>query len=139
MSEFLAPTAGGLLLGLAATWLLLSLGRIAGISGIAWGALMGPDRDWRWLFLVGLLAGGAVTHLLLGLPQPLESKAPLWLMVVSGVLVGYGTRLGGGCTSGHGVCGIGRLSPRSFLATGVFMAAGMATVFVVRHVAGGLS
>jgi uncharacterized membrane protein YedE/YeeE len=103
MNTYLLPLTGGVLLGLAAIWLLFSLGRVAGISGIAWGALSGPDRGWRWLFLLGLLCGGAVTHNLIGHPIPTESNAPLWLIACSGLLVGVGTRMGGGCTSGHGV------------------------------------
>ena len=134
---FLLPLGGGLILGLGALWLLYSLGRIAGISGIAWGALAGPDRDWRWLFLAGLLAGGAVPHWLFKMPLPAESTASLGLLISSGLLVGFGTRFGGGCTSGHGVCGIGRRSPRSVVATLLFMMSGMLTVYVMRHVLGG--
>ena len=134
---FLLPLGGGLILGLGALWLLYSLGRIAGISGIAWGALAGPDRDWRWLFLAGLLGGGAVTHWLFKMPLPTESTASLGLLISSGLLVGFGTRFGGGCTSGHGVCGMGRRSPRSVIATFIFMMSGMLTVYVVKHVLGG--
>ena len=133
---FLPPLLGGLILGLGALWLLFSLGRVAGISGIAWGALAGPDRDWRWLFLAGLLGGGAITHWLFELPLPAESTAPLGLLISSGLLVGFGTRFGGGCTSGHGVCGIGRRSPRSMIATLIFIMSGMLTVYVIRHVLG---
>ena len=138
MNTYLLPLTGGVLLGLAAIWLLFSLGRVAGISGIAWGALSGPDRGWRWLFLLGLLCGGAVTHNLVGHPIPTESNAPLWLIACSGLLVGVGTRMGGGCTSGHGVCGLGRQSPRSLLATVIFMGLGILTVFVMQNVTGGL-
>ena len=134
---FLLPLLGGLTLGLGALWLLYSLGRIAGISGIAWGALAGPDRDWRWLFLASLLGGGAGTHCLFKMPLPAESTASLELLISSGLLVGFGTRFGGGCTSGHGVCGMGRRSPRSLVATLIFMMSGMLTVYVVRHVLGG--
>ena len=134
---FLLPLGGGLTLGLGALWLLYSLGRIAGISGIAWGALAGPDRDWRWLFLAGLLGGGAVTHWLFKMPLPAESTASLELLISSGLLVGFGTRFGGGCTSEHGVCGVGRRSPRSLIATLIFMMSAMLTVYVVRHVLGG--
>ena len=134
---YLLPLGGGLILGLGALWLLYSLGRIAGISGIAWGALAGPDRDWRWLFLAGLLAGGAVTHWLFKMPLPAESTASSGLLISSGLLVGFGTRFGGGCTSGHGVCGMGRRSPRSVIATLIFMMSGMLTVYVVRHLLGG--
>ena len=133
---FLLPLGCGLILGLGALLLLYSLGRIAGISGIAWGALAGPDRDWRWLFLAGLLGGGAVTHWLFKMPLPAESTASLGLLISSGLLVGFGTRFGGGCTSGHGVCGMGRRSPRSVIATLIFMMSGMLTVYVVRHLLG---
>ena len=138
MNTYLLPLTGGVLLGLAAIWLLFSLGRVAGISGIAWGALWGPERGWRWLFLLGLLCGGAVTHNLIGHPIPTESNAPLWLIACSGLLVGMGTRMGGGCTSGHGVCGLGRQSPRSLLDTVIFMGMGILTVFVVQNATGGL-
>ena len=134
---FLLPLGGGLILGLGALWLLYSLGRIAGISGIAWGALAGPDRDWRWIFLAGLLGGGAVTHWLFKMPLPAESTGSSGIFIISGLLVGFGTRYGGGCTSGHGVCGMGRRSPRSVIATLIFMMSGMLTVYVVRHLLGG--
>ena len=96
MDSFLLPLTGGLLLGSSAIWLLLSLGRIAGISGIVWGSLAGPDRGWRWLFLAGLAVGGLMTHWLIGQPIPEESDAPLWIIIISGLLVGWGTRMGGG-------------------------------------------
>ena len=137
MNTYLIPLTGGVLLGLSAMWLLLSLGRIAGISGIAWGSFSGPERSWRWLFLLGLLAGGLVTHNVIGRPIPPESTAPLWLIATSGLLVGLGTRMGGGCTSGHGVCGLGRRSPRSLVATLTFMTLGVITVFIMQSVMGG--
>ena len=134
MNAYLMPLTGGVLLGLSAMWLLLSLGRIAGISGIAWGSLAGPERMWRWLFLVGLLLGGLLTHNVMGQSVPAESTAPLWLIAASGLLVGLGTRIGGGCTSGHGVCGLGRRSPRSLVATATFMTLGVITVFIMQSV-----
>ena len=137
INAYLMPLTGGVLLGLSAMWLLLSLGRIAGISGIAWGSLAGPERAWRWLFLTGLLAGGLLTHNVIGQPVPAESAAPLWLIAASGLLVGLGTRMGGGCTSGHGVCGLGRRSLRSLVATATFMALGVVTVFTMQNVMGG--
>ena len=137
MNAYLMPPIGGVLLGLSAMWLLLSLGRIAGVSGIAWGSLVGPERAWRWLFLTGLLAGGLLTHNVIGQPVPAESSAPLWLIATSGLLVGLGTRIGGGCTSGHGVCGLGRRSPRSLVATATFMTLGVVTVFIMQNVMGG--
>jgi len=137
MDSFLLPLTGGLLLGSSAIWLLLSLGRIAGISGIVWGSLAGPDRGWRWLFLAGLAVGGLMTHWLIGQPIPEESDAPLWIIIISGLLVGWGTRMGGGCTSGHGVCGLGRRSQRSLVATATFMTLGVLTVLVVQILTGG--
>ncbi|MBM28972.1 MAG: hypothetical protein CME58_11415 [Halieaceae bacterium] len=137
MESFSLPLAGGLLLGSAAIWLLLSMGRIAGISGVIWGALTGPDRQWRWVFLIGLLIGGALTHFATGMPLPAPSNAPLWLIALSGLLVGVGTRMGSGCTSGHGVCGLGRRSPRSLTATLTFMALGVFTVTVMQALQGG--
>ena len=137
MNAYLLPLTGGILLGLSAIWLLLTLGRVAGISGIAWGSIAGPDRGWRWLFLVGLLAGGLLTHNVIGQPVPTESTAPLWLIAASGLLVGLGTRMGGGCTSGHGVCGLGRRSPRSLVVTATFMTLGVITVFIMQSVMGG--
>ena len=137
LSSFIAPLQGGLTLGAAAIWLLLSLGRIAGISGILWGVVQGPDRGWRIFFVIGLLIGGLIIHAVLGIPVPGQSNTPLALVALSGLLVGLGTRIGGGCTSGHGVCGIGRLSVRSLVATGTFMSTGALTVFVIRHLIGG--
>ena len=137
LNTYLLPLIGGILLGLSAIWLLLTLGRVAGISGIAWGSLAGPDRGWRWLFLVGLLLGGLLTHTVIGQPLPEESIAPTWLIAISGLLVGIGTRMGGGCTSGHGVCGLGRRSPRSVTATLTFMTLGIITVFIMQNLMGG--
>ena len=137
MNTYFLPLIGGVLLGFSAIWLLLTLGRIAGISGIAWGSLAGPDRGWRWLFLLGLLLGGLLTHTVIGQPLPDESTAPTWLIATSGLLVGIGTRMGGGCTSGHGVCGLGRRSPRSVTATLTFMTLGMVTVFAMQNLIGG--
>lgn len=141
LHPFLLAAAGGVLIGLAATLLLLGNGRIAGISGIA-GGLLTPTRGeigWRVAFVVGLLAGGvALVALMPGAIGAPQTTKPL-LVVLAGLLVGYGTRLGSGCTSGHGICGISRGAPRSITATVAFMAAGAATVFVVRHLLGGLS
>lgn len=136
MNAYLLPLTGGTLLGLSAIWLLLTLGRVAGISGIAWGSFAGPERGWRWLFLVGLLLGGLLTHTVIGQPLPDESTAPTWLLAISGLLVGIGTRMGGGCTSGHGVCGLGRRSPRSVTATLTFTILGIVTVFVMQNLIG---
>ena len=125
---------GGLLLGGGALLLMISLGRIAGISGIVAGLLSPQPGDllWRLLFVFGLLAGTWFAipfgHTLPQLPEYSYS-----LLIVAGLLVGAGTRIGRGCTSGHGICGLGRLSPRSMVATAVFMGSGMVTVFIVRH------
>ena len=128
---------GGALIGLAATALYAATGRIAGISGIAGGLLRAGNADagWRVLFLAGLVIGAALTALA-GAAPVLRIEASWPVLIVSGLLVGYGTQLGSGCTSGHGVCGIARLSPRSIAATAIFIAAAAATVFVVRQVVG---
>ena len=136
MSIPVIPLAGGLLIGLSSILLLLTLGRIPGISGIVWGALSDPDRSWRWQFVSGLVAGAFAIHALTGRPIPAPSDAPLFMAVIAGILVGIGTRVGSGCTSGHGVCGIGRRSVRSIVATCTFMATGVVTVALLR--AGGL-
>ena len=126
---------GGMLIGLAAVLLLALNGRIAGVSGILSGAVTAPDRfdrSWRLLFILGLLAGAALYRFFSGaLPVQIEAGTPT--LVVAGLLVGFGTRLGSGCTSGHGVCGLARLSPRSLAATITFMVFGMLTVFLTRH------
>lgn len=128
---------GGVLIGLAAALLLLLNGRIAGISGILGGLLQraGRDKAWRLTFVVGLLAAPFVWQLFASLPTATVSGSPL-LLVGAGLLVGFGSRLGSGCTSGHGVCGIARLAPRSLLATVTFMAAGFLVVYLMRHVGG---
>ena len=110
------------------------LGRITGISGIFAGAITGEKQSlFRWAFLLGLIAGPVAWHSLSSATVPLPSTAGGLHTVLAGLLVGFGTRYAGGCTSGHGVCGIGRLSPRSIAATGAFMVAGMVTVFITRH------
>jgi uncharacterized membrane protein YedE/YeeE len=129
----LSALAGGVLIGLASIWLLAANGRIAGISGILHGLFAQPPggRGWRIAFLAGLLVAGIAWSLIF---QTQNNESSLGVMVLAGLLVGFGTRLGGGCTSGHGVCGLGRLSLRSLVAVIVFMAAGMLSVYVVRHV-----
>ncbi|MEO1174620.1 MAG: YeeE/YedE family protein [Myxococcota bacterium] len=133
--EILWPLLGGVLIGLASAMVLLFQGRIAGISGIL-GTVLGPwnvkENGWRLLFLAGLVAGGFAMTLLLPERFPSDSVRPLSVTAIAGVIVGFGTRLGSGCTSGHGVCGMSRLSGRSIAATGVFMAAGALTVFAAR-------
>lgn len=138
MSAFIVPLAGGVLIGIAASLMLLLIGRIAGISGIVWGAVSAQaDNAWRWLFIVGLLLGPLLYHTVSGTPPPLPSSLPWWQAIAGGLLVGVGTKLGSGCTSGHGVCGLGRLSGRSLAATLTFMASGIATVYCIRHLLGG--
>jgi uncharacterized membrane protein YedE/YeeE len=126
--------AGGALIGFAAAGMALLLGRIAGISGIVAGVLRGGrDLAWRSAFLAGMLASGWIYSRFLPLP-PIDIAASGVLLAVAGFGVGMGTQYGAGCTSGHGVCGISRLSPRSLVATAAFMASGFATVYLVRHV-----
>lgn len=130
---------GGALIGLSASLLLLFNGRVAGVSGIVGNLFARNTRDhgWRLAFLAGLLAGGAALFAVQ--PRFFANALPRSgvALVVAGLLVGYGSRLGNGCTSGHGVCGISRLSTRSIVATVTFMATGAATVFVVNHLLGG--
>lgn len=135
-----ASFAGGVLIGLSAALMMLLEGRIAGISGIA-SRLLPPYRDGglagRVAFVAGLVAAPFVVAAVRGAPVAQTVSADLPLMLAAGLLVGFGAVWGGGCTSGHGVCGLARLSPRSFVATGVFMTAGFLTVFLMRHVLGG--
>lgn len=126
---------GGGLIGLAAAILLLLNGRIAGVSGVV-GELLGPkegDAGWRVAFVLGLVAGPLAYQLVAGHMLAVTVDTGLPVLIVAGFLVGFGTNLGSGCTSGHGVCGIARVSPRSLVATAVFMSAGMITVFIARH------
>ncbi len=137
MSTWISALAGGVLIGLAATLLLWLTGRIAGISGIVVGVLQPRQGEvaWRAAFLVGLIAAGAAwLWLVPGAYTPRQGFPPV-LLVVAGLLVGFGTRLGNGCTSGHGVCGLGRLSLRSLAAVMTFMVTAIATTYIVRHVA----
>ena len=143
MHPWLLSAFGGVLIGLSAVLLMGALGRIAGISGMVSGLMIGSvevaDRTWRRAFVIGLVAAPLLLVWLRG-DSGIGAPQVAWpWMAVAGLLVGFGTGLGGGCTSGHGVCGIARLSPRSLLATGVFMVFGVATVFVIRHLLGGLS
>ena len=126
---------GGLLIGLATTLMLVLNGRIAGISGIVGGLLTrkGSEVGWRAMFVAGLLLGAFVYMLATGGALPVRIEASLPIVVVAGLLVGFGTRLGSGCTSGHGVSGLARFSKRSIVATSVFMGAGIVTVFLTHH------
>jgi uncharacterized membrane protein YedE/YeeE len=131
--------AGGALIGLASALLMLLIGRIAGISGII-GNVFPPyksgDVGWSLFFLVGLLLGPLSSRLIDSNSADIRIDTPLPVLIIAGLLVGYGTGLGGGCTSGHGVCGMARLSPRSIAATLVFMIVAGITVYIVRHVVG---
>lgn len=137
-APWLTALAGGVLIGLAATLLLWLNGRIAGVSGIL-GAVLVPrdnERAWRWAFLAGLIAvGGIAIALLPGVATPREGYPPL-LLIIAGLLVGFGASLGNGCTSGHGVCGLGRLSLRSLVAVATFMVTAVISTWLVRHVGG---
>lgn len=137
----IASSIGGILIGLGAAVMLVFNGRIAGISGIFEGVVV-PDEGnfgWKTAFLGGLLAGGALMFVLTPEWFAVDLERSVAGFVVAGLLVGFGTRLGNGCTSGHGVCGMSRMSARSVIATASFFVAGAATVFIVRHIAGGLS
>jgi hypothetical protein len=129
--------AGGILIGIASAMFVLLNGRIAGISGILGGLLrpVSGDIGWRIAFIAGLLAAPLAYGLVAPLPS-VRIDANTASLVAAGLLVGVGTRYGSGCTSGHGVCGLSRLSPRSLIATAAFMLAGFATVFIVRHLIG---
>ena len=136
--ENLTPISGligGLLIGLATTLMLLLNGRIAGISGIVGGLLTrkGSEVGWRAMFVAGLLLGAFVYMLATGGALPVRIEASLPIVVVAGLLVGFGTRLGSGCTSGHGVSGLARFSKRSIVATSVFTGAGIVTVYLTHH------
>ncbi len=134
-ASYTLSLAGGMLIGLSATLLLLVNGRVAGISGILGGLILPQEGEvsWRAWFVSGLLLGGLI---LLALRPGLiaSSTVPTSILVVAGLLVGFGTRLGGGCTSGHGVCGMSRLSKRSMVATATFMVTGALATYVVQHV-----
>ena len=139
MTDFtpLTGAAGGLLIGLSAVLLMGGLGRIAGISGI-FRAMFVNAAGWQALFLLGLLAGTVLTVLLGGFdPDTIAFPGNPMTTVLGGLLVGLGTALGSGCTSGHGICGLARLSQRSIVSTVVFMAVAVAVVFLMRHVLGG--
>jgi uncharacterized membrane protein YedE/YeeE len=134
----LASLLGGILIGLSASAMLLLDGKIAGVSGIVAGVLrpVRGDTLWRICFLGGLLAGGLLLRILLPGAFDFGIIRPLPLLATAGLLVGFGTRLGSGCTSGHGVCGVSRLSPRSLAATATFIFTGALTVYVINHLMG---
>lgn len=138
----LSAIAGGLLIGTAAALFLLLSGRIAGVSGLAATVARIADEGPPWLqaasFVVALPLGALIVSATLRTPN-IQVTSSVPLLIAAGLLVGFGTRLGSGCTSGHGVCGMARLSPRSIAATATFMLLGIATVFVVRHLLGGVN
>ena len=135
----LSAAIGGALIGLSAVVLWLANGRIAGISGIVGGLFSSPTRDtgWRAAFIVGLICGPLLAAAITDRVPSVDVTASAAMLIAGGLLVGYGTRLGSGCTSGHGVCGLALLSPRSMIATGVFLVTAIVTVLVTRHVMGG--
>jgi len=129
---------GGMLIGVSATFFLWLNGRISGISGIIHG-LVPPEKGsgvWRLAYILGLFIGGFTFYLVPAIQFELRDQYSIYLLLLGGVLVGFGTRMGSGCTSGHGVCGIARLSKRSIIATLTFMTSAVITVYIMRHVAG---
>lgn len=129
---------GGALIGLASAILILGIGRVAGMSGIIGGLFSGYHTEqWRWYFLAGLLASPWLYQLFAVFPT-LQMTSNIPVLIIAGLLVGVGTRYGAGCTSGHGVCGLSRLSVRSLVATLSFMVAGFVTVYVLKHIVGGV-
>ena len=138
LDDYTNAIVGGLFIGAVSVFLFFGIGRIAGVSGILWRGLskkngLESDRLWSMVFLFGLCFGGWSLHVISGIPVPELVTESRWQIAVSGLLVGFGTRLGNGCTSGHGVCGIGRLSLRSVVATSVFMLTAVLTVILMRH------
>jgi uncharacterized membrane protein YedE/YeeE len=137
MNSMLVPLMGGILIGVSALMMLALLGRITGISGIFAGVITAESgSSWRVAFLAGLICGPWLFHQLSNSAAPLPSEAGWPLTVIAGLLVGFGARYAGGCTSGHGVCGIGRLSQRSMAATATFIGTGIVTVYIMRHLLG---
>jgi uncharacterized protein len=141
MEDFtpIASLCGGIFIGLSASFLLLSDGKIAGISGIL-GGLLSPtknDTAWRAFFLTGLLTGGLLLQFLSPAVFTIGVTRSTSVLILAGLLVGFGTRLGNGCTSGHGVCGISRFSPRSLVSTVTFIVTGAITVYIINHLLGG--
>ncbi|MGZ8257353.1 MAG: YeeE/YedE family protein [Gallionella sp.] len=135
-SQFLSALAGGVLIGSAAVLMLWLNGRIAGVSSMVSNVLFSAARMRPALFLMGIVDGAALYYLLGGTAPLARTEFPVWLLAVAGVLVGIGTGLARGCTSGHGVCGLGRLSLRSLVATLIFLSAAILTTYLVRHVFG---
>lgn len=138
MQQIYWSLLGGVLLGVAAGIVLVANGRVAGVSGMVSCTLRprAVDSSWQLTFLLGLMAGGALLHWIYPAALPVGKVAPFYAMAGAGLLVGFGARFSGGCTSGHGLCGVGRLSGRSTVATLTFMTAGAMTVWILRHVLG---
>lgn len=136
MESFILPSIGGGLIGLAASALLLLNGKIFGVTGIVAGTIWGEgkDRQWRMAAVMGLVFGSALTSVFAPKLFEYEFDTATWLMAMAGLAVGFGTRLGSGCTSGHGICGLPRFSPRSLVAVLTFMATGVVTTFIFKHV-----
>lgn len=133
--DWISALIGGVLIGISATLLLAFNGRIAGISGMVNGAITFKSQEaWRWLFILGLIVGAAIYEYGWPTPPTPPSNFVPVLMIIGGFLVGFGTRMGNGCTSGHGVCGLGRFSMRSLIAVLSFMTTAFITVFIMRHV-----
>lgn len=141
MTSIQGPLTGGAMIGMAAAGLLLLTGKTAGVSGALYGVVTGERGEfpWQFAFVLGLVLGGVMLGQFIPQALPASAGSSLPLLGLGGLLVGFGARLGGGCTSGHGVCGMGRLSRRSVVATCSFMAVAMATVFLVRISGGSLS
>jgi uncharacterized membrane protein YedE/YeeE len=139
-ADYVEPILGGLFIGAGASLLLVMNGRIAGISGIASGIFSANrgDRAWRPLFIVGLLIGGLMLRIIHPTSFQDTTHRSLAAIIIAGALVGFGASMGSGCTSGHGVCGISRLSPRSLVATATFMGFGVLSVWLIRMLTGGL-
>lgn len=139
MHQFVLALIGGGLVGLAAVMMMALKGRIAGVSGILTGSLTesGGERMWRILFIAGVIVGGAIPVMLSSDFKPPIPQSGTLLTIIGGLAVGIGTGLGSGCTSGHGICGISRLSLRSIIATCTFMAAGFICVYLLKHAFGG--
>lgn len=135
LNDLLLATFGGVMIGLSATLLLWGIGRIAGICGIAFSLLASKidGRLWRFLFVLGLIVGAQIAHSLFAINVPDAATSNLWLLIGGGLLVGFGTQVANGCTSGHGICGLARRSYRSLTATLVFMVTGMLTMLIFRH------
>lgn len=133
----LASLIGGLLIGVATVLLMWARGNVFGATGVLSGAIVGPDRGWRLTLLAGMISGPWAYKLATGELPAVQPTVGLGVMAIGGLIVGMGATYGSGCTSGHGVCGMARLSPRSIVATLVFMGMTGVTVFVIRHVIGG--